>query len=197
MKKLLLVTALVAFVTLPVTGTTMRRMDLEALVNGSETQLIIQGRVEGMDVVFDEKLGVPFTRARIRVNETLCQRPRPGVGCQQGSASQRPFVVVKHVGGRYEVPGRPGVFRTTAASGIPQFQDGESVIVFLRPLGEPDTFQCVGLTQGKYSLVDELAVANITGVELIDPKTGRSLPAGFVDKAPVEAFKAKIREMMR
>ena len=42
-----------------------------------------------------------------------------------------------------------------------------------------------------------LAVANVSGVSILDPKTGLMSDGGFVDKAPLETFKAKIRELAR
>jgi hypothetical protein len=34
-------------------------------------------------------------------------------------------------------------------------------------------------------------------VNVLDPKTGQMSDAGFVEKAPLEAFKNKIRELVR
>jgi hypothetical protein len=53
------------------------------------------------------------------------------------------------------------------------------------------------MNQGKYEIVEDFAVANVSGLTLLDPKTGQLSEAGFVDKAPLEAFKTKIRELVR
>jgi hypothetical protein len=53
------------------------------------------------------------------------------------------------------------------------------------------------MNQGKYDIMDDFAVANVADVTLIDPKTGQLSDARFVDKAPLEEFKAKIRELVR
>ena len=75
---------------------------------------------------------------------------------------------------------------------MPTFKSGDKVIVFLKSQ-QNGTFDVVGLNQGKYEIVDDYAVANVSGLTLLDPKTGRLTDAGFVEKAPLEAFKAKIR----
>jgi hypothetical protein len=70
------------------------------------------------------------------------------------------------------------------------------VIVFLRNR-QDGTFDVVGLSQGKYDLLNDFAVTNITGLTLVDPKTGQLMEAGSVDKTPLEGFKRKIRELAR
>ena len=48
-----------------------------------------------------------------------------------------------------------------------------------------------------YDIVDDFAVANVSGVSIMDTKTGLVSETGFVSKAPLETFKAKIRELAR
>ena len=45
--------------------------------------------------------------------------------------------------------------------------------------------------------IDNQAVAHVSGLSLVDTKTGQMTDGGFVAKAPLEAFKAKIRELVR
>ena len=70
------------------------------------------------------------------------------------------------------------------------------MIVFLRNRHD-GTFDIAGLNQGKYDIDNEFAVANVSGVTMVDPKTGLMSDHAFVDKAPLESFKAKIRELVR
>jgi hypothetical protein len=93
-------------------------------------------------------------------------------------------------------PGGSVGARRTWIPGMPQFNRGEQVIVFLRDRRD-GTFDVTGLNQGKYDIVNDFAVANVSGVAILDPKTGLVSDAGFIDKAPLEAFKARIRELVR
>lgn len=163
---------------LPLLGTTIPRMDLAALVSNSDR--ILQGKVETVEVRVDARRRLPFTWVRVRVDDPL-------------KGDRRQTVFLKHVGGK--APNSP---YTITVAGTPMFRQGDNVIVFLRDLKDgDDTYQVVGMNQGKYEVIDEVAVAQISGVELIDPKTGRTLPSGFVESAPVEALKAKIRELVK
>src|SRR5438128_1068206 len=66
-------------------------------------------------------------------------------------------------------------------AGMPQFKIGDQVVVFLRNQ-QDGTFDVVGLNQGKYEIVNELAVANVSGVTLLDGKTGQLSDGAFVIK---------------
>jgi len=175
---------------IPLLGTTVPKMDLAALVDGSDR--VLQGRVETIEVQMDSRLNLPFTLVRVRVDDPICQRPAPGVRCSASAGDRRQTVFLKHVEGR--VPNSPVA---VSASGIPQFKSGDNVILFLKDLGDGTNFQVVGLAQGKYDVVNETAVSSISGVDLVDSKTGKVLPNGFVESAPVDAFKARIRELVK
>jgi hypothetical protein len=101
----------------------------------------------------------------------------------------RRSLVVRQVGGS-------AGGRTTWIAGMPQFKSGDSVIVFLRNRGD-GTFDITGLNQGKYDIVNGYAVANVSGVTLLDPTSGALSDAGFVDRVRLETLKAKIRELAR
>jgi len=161
-----------------IAATSVPRMDLATLVQRSDS--ILQGKVETIEVRVDEKLRLPFTWVRLRVDDPL-------------KGERRQTVFVRHIGGK--AAGSP---YTIAVAGMPRFEYGGNVIVFLRDVRDGSgAMQVVGLNQGKYEVVNEVAIAQISGVELIDPKTGNALPSGYVESAPVEAFKAKIRELVR
>ena len=164
---------------LPILGTTVPKMDLQTLINKSDH--IVQGKVEGMDVIVEQDR--PYTRVRIRVDDPIYDR----------RGDRRQTVFLKFVGGRMNTPQGPV---DVSVSGMPSFNLGDNVILFLRE--QPDgNNTVVGMNQGKFLVVGEVAVASISGVELVDPKTGKTMPSGYVEKAPVDAFKAKIRELLK
>jgi len=159
-------------------GTTVPKMDLKALVDRSDS--IVQGKVEAIEVRVDNQLRLPFTWIRVHVDDPL-----------KGARQQTVFI--RQVGGK--APGSP---YTLAVAGTPRFQLGDNVIVFLRDVQDGSgAFQVVGMSQGKYQVFGETAVAHISGVELVGSNTGRALPSGYVESAPVESLKAKIRELVR
>ena len=175
-------------------GTTVPRMNLNALVDGSDR--ILQGKVEAIETRIDAELKLPFTIVRVRVDDPICQRAVAHRGrCTSATADRRQTVFLKHLGGKMDSPNGPVTVR---ASGIPEFKVGENIIVFLRDLQDAGgNFQVVGLGQGKYEVINETAVSSIQGMELVDPKTGKVLPTGYAESAPVDAFKAKIRELVK
>jgi hypothetical protein len=178
-KALLLTVLLVGALAIPVFGTTVPRMDLQTLIRNSDN--IIQGKIEGMDVVVEQRR--PYTRVRVRVDDPMYARR--GV--------RRQTIFLKFLGGRMDTPQGPVDMKV---SGMPSFNVGDNVILFLRE--QPDgNNSVVGMNQGKYLIVNEVAVASISGVDLVDPKTGKLLPSGYTESAPVEAFKAKIRELLK
>jgi len=169
---------LLAAVAIPVFGTVVPKMELSELVRGSDK--ILQGRVEAIEVRLDEKLNLPFTWVRLHVDD-----PIKGVS--------ESTVVMKHVGGK--APGSP---YTITVNGMPQFNQGDNVIVFLKTINDgSNTYQVVGLNQGKYEVINEVAISQISGVELMDPRTGKPLPTGYTERAPLDAFKARIRGLVR
>jgi hypothetical protein len=178
-KALFLVVLPIVALALPALGTTVPKMDLQSLVKNSDH--IVQGRVEAMDVVVEQKR--PFTRVRIRVDDPIYAR----------RGDRRQTVFLKFLGGRMDTPQGPVEM---SVSGMPSFNLGDNVILFLREQADGNN-SVVGLNQGKYLIVNEVAIASISGVELVDPKTGKMVPAGYTESAPVDAFKAKIRGLLK
>jgi hypothetical protein len=191
-KALLLTILLAGLSTMPALGTTVPKMDLQALVDGSDR--ILQGKVEAMEVQMDSTLNLPFTVVRVRVDDPICQRPAPRVRCSASAGDRRQAVFLRHIGGRRMTPNGPVA---TVANGIPEFRIGDNVILFLRVLPDGTNFQVVGLNQGKYDVVNETAVSNIAGLDLVDPQTGKIMPTAFAERAPVDSLKAKIRELVK
>jgi hypothetical protein len=159
---------------LPAWATTVRKMELPELVSNSEC--IVQGRVEQVYTEWDAARRMVFTYASINIDDPL-------------KGERRRTVLVRQVGGTI------GALNMVVA-GAPKFEKGDEVIVFLKT-GAGGTYHVVGLNQGKYDITGDYAVANVSGVTVVDPKTGKTSDAGFVEKAPVEAFKSRIRELLR
>ncbi len=164
------------FLLLAVTGwaTTVVRMDLPALVQESDN--ILQGRVELVYAQWDDQKRTIFTYVSIRVYDPL-------------KGEQRQNVLIRQLGGRV------GAMNLSIA-GMPAFESGEEVIVFLKSNPE-GTYHVVGLGQGKYEIVSGLAVANVSGLELVDRKTGQMIEGGVVTKEPLETFKSRIRRLVQ
>jgi hypothetical protein len=153
-------------------ATTVQKMELQELVTISDS--IVQGRVESVEARYEARM--IYTYVSIVVDDPL-------------KGERRRTVLLRHMGGNIGA-------KTIWIAGMPQFKVGEQVIVFLRNR-QDGTFDVIGLNQGKYDVVNDSAVANVSGVTILDPKTGLTSDTGFVDKAPLEVFKAKIRELMR
>lgn len=162
----------VAILAAPLWATTVRKMDLPELVSASDS--IVQGRVDSVEARWESNLA--YTYVSVSVVDPL-------------KGERRRSLLIRQLGGKI------GSLNVTV-SGMPIFRNGDQVIVFLK--GQTGgTFNVVGLNQGKYEIVDDFAVANVSGLTLVDPKTGLLSDAGFVDKAPLEAFKTKIRGLVR
>ena len=183
--KAILFTALVAgALALPVLGTTIPRLDLPTLV--ARSCRIFQGTVEaiGGEVVTEEGQRRPYTMVRVRVDDPMKSRCR----------DQRQTVLIRHLGGKLDTARGPV---EVSISGMPQFRVGDNVILFLSQSSDGTNHQVVGLNQGKYLVENQVAISNVTGVELVDPTTGKPVPGGYTQSANVEAFKTRIRELVK
>jgi hypothetical protein len=103
--------------------------------------------------------------------------------------SRRTAVLIRQIGGQV------GSLNLHVA-GMPRYNPGDQVILFLKDQ-QDGTFQVIGLNQGKYEIADGYAISNLSGLELIDPKSGRIVEAGVVDRTPLTAFKNRIRELLQ
>jgi hypothetical protein len=162
----------VALLATPLLATTVQKMELSQLVAVSDN--IVQGHVELVEARYEDRM--VYTYVSVTVDDPL-------------KGDRRRTVLVRQIGGRIGA-------RTMWVAGMPQFKTGDQVIVFLKNR-QDGTFDVIGLNQGKYDIVNDYAVANVSGVSVLDPKTGLMSDAGFVEKAPLETFKAKIRELVR
>jgi hypothetical protein len=173
-RRLCLLTACMMLAGVSAFATTIRKMELPELVKTSEA--IVQGRIEQVYVRWDAQRKMAFTYVSITVDDPL-------------KGERRRSVLIRQLGGRI------GALNQIVA-GAPRFNVGDQVIVFLKA-GNDGTFQVVGLNQGKYEIVEDVAVANVSGVSVLDAKTGRMSDGGFVSKAPLESFKSRIRGLSR
>lgn len=155
-------------------ATTVPRMDLREIVRKSDA--IVEGRVEAVYSQWDAERKLAYTYISIRVDEAV-----------KGHANRS--VLIRQVGGRIGA-------LDMRVSGMPQFSQGEQVMLFLRRQAN-NTFEVVGLGQGRYQIVGDVAIAHVSGVDLFDPKSGQVTRPAFVDSMPLAAFKAKIREFMK
>jgi hypothetical protein len=183
-KSLLRTALLMGALALPVLGTTVPKLELRTLVTMSDR--ILQGRVEVIDVevVREEGQRKPYTRVRVRVDDPLYAR----------RGDRRQTVFLRYLGGVMDTPNGPV---EVSISGMPRFKVGDNVILFLKESPDGINHHVVGLNQGRYQVMNEVAVSNVTGVELVDPKSGQTLPGGHTQSVPVDAFKARIRELVK
>jgi len=161
-----------AAIAAPLYGTTVQKMDLPELVSTADS--IVQGRVDAIEARYENKM--VYSYVSVTVDDPI-------------KGGRRRTVLLRHMGGQVGA-------KLVWVAGMPQFKQGDQVIVFLRDRRD-GTFDVLGLNQGKYDIVGNNAVSHLSGISVMDPKTGRMSEAGFMDKAPVESFKAKIRELMR
>lgn len=153
-------------------ATTVVKMDLPALVGESDT--IVQARVTQEYSQWDAQMKLVFTYVNIQVED-----PLKGDG--------RRNVVIRQLGGRV------GAMNMSVV-GMPKFNVGDEVIVFLKNNPE-GTYHVVGLSQGKYDIVNDFAVADTSGVGVFDRKTQRLIDGALINKEPLESFKSQIRRM--
>ena len=157
---------------MPAFASTIKKMDLKELVSVSDA--IAQGTVESVESRW-EKQSI-YTYTSIRVDEAMKGGPRRAL-------------LIRQAGGQI------GALHAHVP-GMPQFKVGDQVIVFLHDRKD-GTFDVVGLGQGKYDIQENVAVTNVSGMTLADPKTGQLMEAGPADNRPLDSFKLKIREFAR
>ncbi len=155
-------------------GSVVIRMDLEQLVEKSDS--IVQGVVEAVYSQWDQERNLIFTYTSIRVDDPF-----------KGERTRS--LLIRQMGGRV------GSLHMSVA-GMPEFEAGSNVIVFLKDAGN-GTFHVTGMNQGRYVVVENFAIANVSGVDLLNPKTGIVSGASTVRKVALEEFKEKIRELVR
>ena len=168
------VLALIAANALEVHASVVVRMDLPKLVEVSDS--IVQGTVTRVEVTWDPDAKMVYTSARIKIDDRL-----------KGDRSQE--LTIRQEGGKIGA-------MTVHVSGSPSFRVGQQMIVFLDSRAD-GTFNVVGLTQGKYDIVNGAAVSNVSGLELLNETTGRIERPGTSAMLNVDALKARIRGLVK
>ena len=156
-------------------ATIVPKMDLPELVQKSDS--IIEGHVDSVVSQWDPSVKLIYTYISIRIDEQV-----------KGSNGQS--LTIKQVGGRV------GSLDMNAV-GMPVFKAGQQVVLFLKKQATGGTYEALGLDQGVYQVVNNIAVSNVSGVEVMDEKTGKLSEGSFVSRAPLAMFKSKIRELMK
>lgn len=163
---------LISAAAVPLFATTVERIELPQLVSRADN--IVQGRVESVEARYEDRM--IYTYVSLVIDDAI-------------KGDRRRTIQLRQMGGTIGA-------KTMWIAGMPQFKNGDQVILFLKDR-QDGAFDVIGLNQGKYDIVENYAVSHVSGVSVLDPRTGRMSEAGFVDKAPVDQFKAKIRELMR
>ena len=155
-----------------VRASTVILMELDALV--SESDSIVQGVIEGVESRWEGDY--VFTYATVRIDDPL-----------KGDRSRT--LTIRQVGGRV------GELEVRVA-GMPRFEPGMALILFLTDSGN-GTFHVTGMNQGSYVVNQDYAISNITGVDLVNPKSGVVDQTSSVTRVGVEAFKSRIRGLVQ
>jgi hypothetical protein len=144
-------------------ATTVRRLSFDNLIAKSEA--IVTGQVIDSRTYRTPDGKLILTSYTVRVGEQL-------------KGKTPPTVTVTIVGGRIGNT----ILRV---SGMPQFHNGESAVLFLERSGIYTTV--VGLNQGKFSISNGEVSNTVTGLSFPDGGSGRPL------KMPVDEFKRQIK----
>ena len=163
MKRLLASVCLVLTLLVSAHATTVRRLSFDNLIAKSEA--IVAGQVIDSQTYRTPDGKLILTSYTVQVGEQL-------------KGTTPPTVTVTTVGGRIGNT----ILRV---SGMPQFQNGESAVLFLEHSGAYTTV--VGLNQGKFSISNGEVSNTVTGLTFPDGTPGRAL------KMPVDEFKRQIK----
>ena len=155
-------------------ATTIVKMELPEIVKKSDR--IVEGIVESVDSRWDAERKLAFTYVSLRVSEEF-----KGVPART--------IILKLLGGT--VGGL-----TVSVPGMPRFTPNERAIVFLR--NQPEAvYDLVGLSQGVYEIVGDFVTSDLSGVDLIDPRTGAITKPPSTPKTALSEFKQKIRQAVQ
>jgi hypothetical protein len=163
MKRLLASVCLVLTFLVSAHATTVRRLSFDNLI--AKAEAIVTGQVIDSRTYRAPDGKLILTSYTVQVSEQL-------------KGKTPPTVTVTMVGGRIGNT----ILRV---SGMPQFRNGESAVLFLERSGAYTTV--VGLNQGKFSISNGEVSNTVTGLTFPDGTPGRAL------KMPVDEFKRQIK----
>jgi hypothetical protein len=156
-------------------ATTVIKMDLPQLVQ--ESDAIVQGHVSQVYPQWDAAKKMIFTFVFVNVVDPV-------------KGDQRSAVTVRQLGGAI------GGLNMSVV-GMPKFAQGDDVLLFLKNNND-GTYNVVGLGQGKYTIANSVAIANVSGVDFVDRQMHEiANGALFIDREPLDSFKAKIRGLLK
>lgn len=154
------------------TGTTLARMSVAKMTCAAE--MIVRARCVGNSTAWDS--GEIWTFTTFQTEETW-----------KGAAASR--FTVRLLGGRVGN-------LTSTVDGVPRFQPGEAVVVFLEATGRGD-YSVVSWTQGTFRIRrdlrtgDEIAVQDSSDLGAFDPAT-RRFEANSIRPIPVNVLRAQV-----
>jgi hypothetical protein len=166
---------------LPAFGTLLRPLSVETLADLSD--VVARGRVDSVEVVWNDSATMPVTRVVVEVLETL-----------EGNAGGRRLIVT--------VPGgeRDGV--ALDYGGRPRFSPGEEVVLFLQRRGGRG-FIPVGLAQGRLEVHREAATGrallrrDLAGAVLLERDERGDTGPVAAGPADLEALRQRLRARSR
>ncbi|MCO5170858.1 MAG: hypothetical protein M9894_31400 [Planctomycetes bacterium] len=146
------VVALVLLLATPALCTTVLRFSLDELIERAD--VIVHGECVGL--AGRETPDGVVTEVQLRVTEVLKGEPA------------RTFTFTTYGGTTPK--------RGTFIAGSPQFEVGEELVLFLDRPNRHGYRMAIGMSQGKYTVREEggrkVAIRNLAGLRLIDPRTG-------------------------
>ncbi|AKU91120.1 hypothetical protein AKJ08_1507 [Vulgatibacter incomptus] len=155
----------------------MLPLSVDALTQRSDT--VVRGKVKATESRFTPDGKRVYTVVTLEVSEAWKGNP--------GSTLE------------IQVPGGSLDGIDQKVMGAPSFEVGEDAVVFLRRLGTSrKVSSIVGMAQGKLSVqVDsagnELAVQQLSGLELVEPGTLKPVESPLREPVPVGKLQAKVR----
>jgi hypothetical protein len=160
------------------------RLSFDELTRGAER--IVHARCMAKDTFFETVSGLIWTRYEFEIIESL-------------KGGQEPRIVVTEPGGRY---GNRGQW----APGVPQFETGNEVVLFLART-VTGKWRVYGLGQGNFRVQRDSASgatfvqADMSGIELVEmpgtPGQGPPiLPRAIPGKETMDQLKQRIREQV-
>ncbi len=129
------VTAIIAFLTIPLEATSLKVMNLEDLVGHS--QRIFSAVCQSVSSGFDEN-NLPYTRYSFQVTDSI-----------HGVANQQ-VVVIKQFGLAEPIQLDNGVTRVSRIEGMPRYVPGQEYLLFLNQESKLGFSSPIGLIQGAF-----------------------------------------------
>lgn len=149
----LLIMLMISFITLSnAYGTVLRKMGAKELTNRSN--VVVVGKVKSIRTQWSDDGTKIYTYITVSVEK-----------CVKGNLPPSSEITIKQLGGEVGGIGLKVV-------GAPEYGEGEDVLTFLEG-NESNYFQCVGMTQGKYTIKTDDVTKKKILIREIDRFDGR------------------------